>query len=457
MDFVSMALVTLKQPTGFWQSILNAFKSGLGTYISAVILIAVIVRILFCVVDVVNKKITMKNAEINNKMKPELDAAKAKYGNDPALLQQKTNEIYKKYQFNMMGSCIPMLVVMVLQFTVFLTLWNSLQAVSNFNIVEKYENMKSVYANVINLNENEDVKAALTAQNFAAGDTLIVEVDSNEEGKFLKLYVQKEGAEKVYLEGKDVKFLDTFLPEGEETKTENQVVLELIQKYVKQEEVEEEPKEETQEKEGEEVPELPKVEYQPNDFSVAIQSAAEKAVLDNYLETQESFLWIRNIYKSESPVSPLFTKAEIKNYVTPFYSAAEKEAEKNYAFEEQIFDNVVAGIDTKSLGVNGYYILTIIAVATSVLSLWLSNFLMRKKDQPKQKQGIAMYFIMPLIIGIFTFMYTSLFAIYLIVGQLMMLVLTPLTTLIVKKWNELDQRKKKAKTEVVVDYRRKDI
>ena len=68
-----------------------------------------------------------------------------------------------------------------------------------------------------------------------------------------------------------------------------------------------------------------------------------------------------------------------------------------------------------------------------------------------------MYFVMPLIIGIFTFMYTSLFAVYLIVGQLMMIILTPLTTFVVKKWNDLDTKRKKKKTEVVVDYRRKEL
>ena len=430
--------------------------------LAAVILIAVIVRILFSIVDVINKKITMKNAEINNKMKPELDAVKAKYGNDPALMQQKTNEIYKKYQFNMMGSCIPMLVVMVLQFTVFLTLWNSLQAVSNFNIVEKYENMKSVYTNIIYLNDNEDVKTSLTEAGFTSDDSIEVEIEKVDKDKFLKIYLIKANSdsERIYLDGHDIKLVESFLPEGEETKTENQVILEMIQKYVQQEKSEESPEENlesgTNETEDSPEEELPEINYEPNDFSVALQQAAEKAVMQNYIESQESFLWIKNIYKSESPTSPMFTKAEIKNYITSFYTAEEKEAEKKYAFEEKIFDNVVAGINTKALGVNGYYILTIIAIATSVLSLWLSNFLMRKKGQPQQKQGKAMYFIMPLIIGLFTFMYTSLFAIYLIVGQLMMLVLTPLTTLIVKKWNELDEKRKKAKTEVVVDYRRKD-
>ena len=444
MDFVSTALVTLSEPKGFWQTILNAFKNGLGTYILAVILIAVIVRLVFSLVDIVNKKVTMKNADINNKMKPELDAIKAKYGNDPATMQKKTNDVYKKYQFNMMGSCLPMLIALVLQFTVFLTLWNSLQAVSNFNIAEKYQELKNVYANVININTATGLEASFDS--FEEGDSLKVEIVVDDNGeREMKLYYAKPEQDYVFVRG--IQF-------DEHLADDNEAVWNLIQKYVEQPaEDEQDTDAQAAEEDGGAVTPI----YTPTKYSEALKVAAEQAVKEYYLETQEGFLWIKNIYKPESPTSPLFTESEIKNYLSKFYTEEEKTAEKDFDFEGKIFNNVVAGIDKKELGVNGYYILTIIAVATSILSMWLSNFLMRKKDQPKQKQSWAMYVIMPLIIGIFTFMYTSLFAVYLIIGQLMMLLLTPLTTFVVRKWNDHDDRKKKEKTEVVVDYRRKGL
>ena len=37
------------------------------------------------------------------------------------------------------------------------------------------------------------------------------------------------------------------------------------------------------------------------------------------------------------------------------------------------------------------------------------------------------------------------------------MILTPLTTIVVKKWLAHDAAKQKEKTEVVVDYRRKDM
>lgn len=444
MDFVSTALVTLTQPSGFWETILNSFKSATGTYIMAVILIALIVRILFSLVDIINKKVNMKNMDINAKMKPEIEAIQKKYGNDPKLVQQKTGEIYKKYQFSMMGSCLPMLVTMILQFTVFLTLWNSLQAVSNYNIAYQYESMKNLYANVIVLNENEIVKNEL---NSLAGQEYSLDIETNFENKTLKVSITKAEGE------------ETFVHEiGYVSDWTNEDIFNLLSKYVIVPQPET-PSETTSMAEGEEGQEpTPPVEYIDTGFNEVFKVLAEETAEKYYIETQEGFLWIKNIYKAESPTSPLFTKSEITKYLTGFYSEEEKNIEKQFGYEGKIFDNVVAGIDTKGLGSNGYYILTIFAVLTSFLSLWLSNKMMQGKNKsaaPAPGQSKMMYFIMPVIIGIFTFMYTSLFAIYLIVGQLVMMALTPLTTWIVRKWLDSDSKKKKNKDVIEVDYRRK--
>ena len=57
----------------------------------------------------------------------------------------------------MVSSCLPMLVAMILQLVVFLTLWTGLQNVSYYNIAKSYENTKTVYYNVLLLNENATV------------------------------------------------------------------------------------------------------------------------------------------------------------------------------------------------------------------------------------------------------------------------------------------------------------
>ena len=413
MDFVSTSLITLNQPKGMWEAILNAFKGGLGSYMYAVILIAVLVRIVFSLVDIINKKVTMKNSGLMAKMKPELDAIQKKYGYDQKLMSQKQNEIYRKYQFNMMSTCLPMLITMALQFTVFLTLWTSLQNVANYNIVKKYEDMKNIYANVVALNEK-----TIT---FADGDEVKIELNEN----------------KLVFVNETQNTTEEFEVQNDFT---NESVYNMIHKYV-----------------DEGTTENPNTEYVGTELSKKLVTIAQNMAEENYLENQESFLWIKNIYKAESPTSPLFTEKEVKNYLSKFYSKEEKAIEKEKDYEGKIFNFVVTnGIGQKKLGSNGYYILTVLAVVVSFLSIWLSNKMM-KGVGTAQNQSKIMYIIMPVLMGIFTFMYTSLFAVYIIVGQLMMMILTPLTTIIVKKWLAHDTAKQKEKTEVVVDYRRKDM
>lgn len=425
-------MIVLNQPTGMWESILDAFKGAMGSYILAVILLAVIVRVIFSLVDIVNKRFTMKNAQINEKMKPELDAVQKKYGHDKQLLQQKQSEIYKKYQFNMMGSCLPMLVAMILQLVVFLTLWTGLQNVSNYNIANSYENTKLVYYNVLLLNENENLKNEVeTLIDSETPYTLDVNIDFD--NSVMTVLLSANDAE-VYSE-------DVVMIARSGQGYINEQIYNVIETYAT---------EEVNEETGEVITPL-------SAYEQAIKTLAEEETADFYLNNLESFLWIKNIYKAESPLtSPVFTKDEITNYLNAYYSEDERALEDEHDYEGQIFDYVASGLNNRDVGVNGYFILVILAVASSFLSIFLSNRLMKGTQAGG---GKMMYFIMPLILGIFTLMYTSLFAIYIIVGQLIMIALSPLNNLIVKKWAAASEKKKEIKKQeaIDVDYRRKDI
>ena len=475
MDFVSTLLTTLTPPKGMWESILSAFKNGTGSYVWAVILIALIVRVVFSVVDVVNKKITMKNTAIQEKMKPELEAIQKKYGHDKTLMQQKQNEVYRKYQFNMMGSCFPMLIMTILQLVVFMTLWTGLQSVANYNIAEKYDNMKSVYTSVITLNEDDKFEEFINPENddpsfgYREGDSISAIIKESENGFYLLEVVITNDSIGKRAEG-----------EFELTKPElsNKEIYELLLKYVIVPEAETtDPADSDTPAEGETIVGLeeesgegdgeqqtppatePTITYVDTGINDVVKVLAESISSQYYLDNQEGFLWIDNVYKPDAPQTSLFTEREIKRYMSGFYSEEEKALEKEHDYEGKIFNYVVnEGIGKQNLGKNGYYILTIIAAAASFLSMWLSNKLMNKNKpvDPTQKKFKMTYLIMPVIFAIFTMSYTSLFAIYIISGQLVMIGLTPLTTWLTQKWTQASEKKKKEKDVIVVDYRRKD-
>lgn len=447
-------MIVLTEPHGMWESILGAFKGAMGSYILAVILLAVIVRILFAVVDVVNKRFSTKNMQINEKMKPELEAVQKKYGHDKVLLQKKQQEIYKKYQFNMVSSCLPMLIAMVLQLVVFLTLWTGLQNVSNYNIAKSYENTKTVYYNVLLLNEDEEIKNCVEGL-IASGEDYTIDVNIDFDNMSMTVIVNGVNGEEAL--NKNITIIATNPSEEGQVGVSNETIYNLIKEYAMEELPAETPSDGEEQDGTSETPET--VPNDLTDYNRVIRTLAEEVTADYYVDNLESFLWIKNIYKAESPITnPVFEKSEITNYLQKFYSDEEKEIEEANGYEGQIFDYVVAGLERRDLGVNGYFILVILAVGTSFLSIFINNKL-TKKVSGTQPGGKMMYFIMPLILGIFTLMYTSLFAIYIIVGQIMMIALSPLTNLIVKKWIDAsDRRKEKKKQEVIdVDYRRKDM
>lgn len=442
--------IVLNYPGGMWESIIGGFNSAMGSYIWSVILLAVLVRIVFALVDIFNKYFNMKSMRINEKMKPELEAIQKKYGHDKVLLQKKQQEIYKKYQFSMVGTCLPMLLMVVLQMVVFLTLWTGLQNVSNYNIARQYENTKTVYYNVLLLNENENFESFYNSNlaELTYGEDFNVNTSIDLDKKQMTL--------EFYLNGNPNEIIYTVMPADEETQNivnfnddpnvnANEEIFKIIDKYAN---------EYTDDAEGNSI----SAQRELNNMQLNIKAMAEDIVADYYIDNMQSFLWIKNIYKAESPTtSPVFTKSEITSYLNNYYSESEREVEAQFGYEEQIFDFVVADLNERDLGVNGYYILVILAVVTSFLSIFINNKLMKKDSGTQQPGGKAMYFIMPIILGIFTLMYTSLFAIYIIIGQIITMIFSPITNLIVKKWVDKSGKKQEEKRKAVidVDYRRK--
>ena len=93
-------LLSVAKPAGVWESIIWAFEGFTNNYVWAVVLITIIIRIIWSPLETYNRRITAKNTAMQAKMQPELQKVQEKYGHDRQLLNQKTNEVYKKYNYN---------------------------------------------------------------------------------------------------------------------------------------------------------------------------------------------------------------------------------------------------------------------------------------------------------------------------------------------------------------------
>ncbi len=455
-------ILAVAEPNGMWESIIKGLEAGIGSYIIAIILLTIIIRIIWAPFDTINKKMSSKMTSSQAKMQPELDRLQKKYANDPQLLKQKQNELYKKYQTGSMGSCLFMLVFMGLNLAIFLTLWQGLNAMSIYKTSENYENLKNEYANCLSITDN--YLKSHSDEVFKDYQDLVFQISESEGKQFISLKKKDDVLfTQEYVKNFEVK-------EGEEVKvSHNANIANLIGKYIRQLPKQEKPETpdetETQPLAELETPEFSEVEYiggkvlieevKEGDVVVtpkvtlsdAVQNIAMKAVITKYKLTQDKFLWIQNIWVADSPL-----QKSIPDYAG--YEASINKA--NVGENEQfIYESFMTPLKEKEDRVNGYFILPVLCVLIFFLAMYLTNRQTRKNSPAQPKSGKAIMFIMPVIFGVFAIFYSSVFAIYMLVGQLVSAALMPLENLIVKKWNDHSSKKKQEKEVEVVDYRRK--
>lgn len=177
-----------------------------------------------------------------------------------------------------------------------------------------------------------------------------------------------------------------------------------------------------------------------------IKAQAQENVATRYEEIKDSWLWIKNIWIADKATAP-----EIQNYSAYVSSTGDKTV-----FEED-YNNVMGKLQSVDKSVNGYYILSIMVVAVTFLSQWLN----KKLSAPKDKSGNAvkqpgagkfLMILLPFTMLLFTLNSSAIFSIYIITNSIVSTALTPVITILC---NKIEDKREKAKTEIIKpDYMR---
>ena len=154
MAYLNGILGAVSEPTGVWMSIIKAFEGAVGNYILGFIFMTVIVKLIWSGIELLTKWNQRKMSTVNAQMQPELDKLAQKYKNQPQVLQQKQNEVRKKYMGKTQtGSCIIMLVTMALNMLIFFSLFSGLNGMAAFKSGVAYEETKYAYANCLSVTD----------------------------------------------------------------------------------------------------------------------------------------------------------------------------------------------------------------------------------------------------------------------------------------------------------------
>jgi len=416
----------ITEPSGLWAIIIKSFENGVGSYILAVLLLTMIIRVVWTPVDTVNRKFNKKMTRNQAKLAPEIEKLKKKYANDPQLLQRKQQELYRKANAGLGGGCLFMIIFLALNLTIFGTMFSTMNAFSRYKVYQQYEGLKYNYANVLNVVDNLN---ATELENF---------VEDYEEYSIVidgESIVLKKGNDTISSKQYSTDFT---INAGEETEVKSsQVITNLIRKYISDDEEDE-------------------IVFVGNNtspngtkYSVAVQNLAMKVVDEKYqnVKKENSFLWIGNIWVADSP---------FKESVFDYNAYASSVGKDNVSeTEEVIYNSFMTQIRENYNRTNGYFLLAIISIGITFLSVYLTNGFKKKKEGVPMQGGKAMMFILPIIMGFFAILYNSVFAFYLVVSQAISVLVSPLENLIVNKWENYELKKEDQKT--VVEYSRENI
>lgn len=99
----------------FFVTVITWLYSLTGSWVLAVIIFTVVVRLLLLPLDIKQRHTTMKQGALAGKVQE----IQRRYKNDPRMAQAKTNELYKREGVKLSAGCLPMLLQLPIIFAMF--------------------------------------------------------------------------------------------------------------------------------------------------------------------------------------------------------------------------------------------------------------------------------------------------------------------------------------------------
>lgn len=351
---------------------------GVGIIGVGIVIFTLILKTIVLPLDIYSRIKTKKQSLVMEKMRPQMEKLQKQYANDKNLYQQKVMELQKKSGYSMFGACIPMLVSLVIFFIVF----GAFSTYSRYATLRSYNDMVDIYNDVVQeyvYDETENPEGFLHEQTIDGAVDFKVDFSA---------------------------FADAYNKNNSLSLSEEEVYSRLMESYkTSTGSNAASGSENSQDAEVREAVRLTLVSFYIDDF------AAQK-VADEY--SPEGFLWVKNIWY---PDSMLYR--EVPDFDGFRSSVSSATIDDSY---EQSYNKVTAKLTQQKENFNGYFILIVLSIGIMLLSQFISMRTNKATnelgtvDGSGQKSMKWMMVLMPLMYGVFAFMYSSAFSIYMIVN-----------------------------------------
>ena len=349
--------------------LIETFSIG-GLIAVGIILFTLVLKVLPLPLDIYSRAATKKNALKMEKMRPQLEKLQKQYANNKQLYTQKMMALYKKEGYSTFAACLPTLFTLVF-FIIVITAFNKYSTYANLNTFN--EMAKAYNAGIVEqVNETDDLEIVLNDEVITG-----------------------------YKAGATVRFkTDSTLTDDEK-----------------------------------------------NALSEKIVKAAQDKAADCYFEESKKmkFIWVKNIWIPDLPWKKAFVSESDYNSLFTYSKGMFKRATIDSDIKGKENYELLTGSDKlkdDKNQPNGYLGLVIISIA----SMLVQQIIMTKSQKAQMElqsvdgaNGQAattakmMTWMMPIMFGVFSFMYSGAFSLYLIISTLFSLATTTIINLIVEK------------------------
>lgn len=391
---------------------------GIGIVGVGIIVFTLILKCIVLPLDIYSRINGKKQALIMERMRPQMEKLQKQYANDKTMYNQKVMELQKKSGYSMLGSCLPIIVSLVL----FIIVFQAFSTYSQYANLESYNNLVNAYNGVVKtyvIDETEqdnygflvpvdsegkqiaDIKqtepsdyvvdfSAFT-KHYAHAKQLSAELTDNDVFELLvadykKVHTGYDGAFSAGIANEKVN--------GELTATASAVRVTLVNFY--------------------------------------LEEPAAQAARDYYLEHNNSFLWVNNLWYPDST----FYK-EMPSFADFKKSVGKANIGDDYA---ESYEKVTSALGDKKSKYNGYFVLIVLSIGFMLLQQFLSMRSNKAVNDLSTVDGTGartnkwMMIMMPLIYGVISFTYSASFSIYMITNTIYGIVTMLLINKLVDIW-----------------------
>lgn len=364
----------------------DLFSNFYGAVALGAIVFTLALKTLVLPLDIYSRVKTKKQSLLMERMRPQMEKLQKQYANDKNMYQQKVLELQKANGYNPLGACLPMIVSLV----VFMVVLSSFSTYSNYAVLRDYSEMAKYYNETVAefvMESDTDAEKSHFLIGEKQNDNTVYRVDF---ARFEEYYAPLYDAEHAG---------DT----DEEGNAAPKTFADL--NYT-------------------DMSEQDKWEIVSNHIEIHARARAAKYYEEN--SDGIHFGWIGNLWYPDSMLNK-----EVPDYAK--FTQATTRA--GVTVSEADYNNVTYNLSAQKETYNGYFVLIVLSIGL----MFLQQFIMMKSqkaanelssvDGSAAKTNKMMMIMMPIIFGLFSFMYSAAFSLYMITNTLYGLV----STLIINK------------------------